>query len=129
MHAVIELRTLARTLATELQTIPLACRSWWDRHWALVDTRTALASRVVVLARQHGPAPRSLATDLLDALDGPSRAERLDSLAIRLADRRYDLATRVDRLIAAGRDHADQTRRYAALGRRLARINAARRPH
>src|SRR4051794_934935 len=65
MHAVIELRTLARTLATELQTIPLACRSWWDRHWALVDTRTALAARVVVLARQAGPAPRSLTTDAL----------------------------------------------------------------
>jgi hypothetical protein len=81
MHAVIELRRLARTLATELQTIPLACRSWWDRHWALVDTRTALAGRVVTLARQAGPAPRSLTTDLLTALatdpDGPFVAEPL----------------------------------------------------
>jgi hypothetical protein len=71
MHAIIELRTLARTLATEMTTIPLACRSWWDRHWALSDTQRALAGRVVALARQAGPAPRSLTTDLLDALDSP----------------------------------------------------------
>jgi hypothetical protein len=71
MHAVIELRTLARTLATEMQTIPLASRSWWDRHWALSDTRRALAARVVVLARQAGPAPRSLTTDLLTAPASP----------------------------------------------------------
>jgi hypothetical protein len=75
MHAITELRQLARTLEVEMATIPLASRSWWDRHWALSDTQRALAGRVVVLARQAGPAPRSLTTDLLTALatdpDGP----------------------------------------------------------